>query len=168
MNDTRKTVFISHSSTDRETALRVAAALRESGVDAVIDVSDVPIGADFVRSMQETLDRADAVVVVVGKDRSPATRREWGEVLRRTWEDDHTPVVPVVLGDAEAPGWMRDRKHITLDIPSDAGIRKIVDLLGDPATAGFRRSAEGERRLEERLVEIRQSARALADAGYDA
>ena len=58
-------VFISHGDADREFAAEIADSLRNAGVDAWLDASDVEPGTNWLRSGARALDRADAMVLVI-------------------------------------------------------------------------------------------------------
>ena len=58
-------VFISHGDADREFAGEIAESLRNAGVDAWLDASDVEPGTNWLRSGARALDRADAMVLVI-------------------------------------------------------------------------------------------------------
>lgn len=87
-------IFISYSRQDQEFALRLATSLRETGVDVWIDLEDIPAGMKWSSAIQEGLDSAELMIVIISPD-SMASRNvedEWQYYL-----DNHKPVIPVLL-----------------------------------------------------------------------
>jgi hypothetical protein len=63
-------VFISHGDADRDFAAEIATYLRNAGVDAWLDASDVEPGTNWLRSAARALDRADAMILVISEETS--------------------------------------------------------------------------------------------------
>lgn len=106
-------LFISHSSADRPTAERLATDLARLGHQAWIYEWEVRVGESIVGRMDDGLDEADYVVLLIS-ERSLASefvRREWlpkyfEEILRR-----RTAVLPALLEDTELPISLRDKRY---------------------------------------------------------
>jgi TIR domain len=58
-------VFISHGDADRDFAAEIANSLRNAGVEAWLDASDVEPGTNWLRSGARALDRAEAMILVI-------------------------------------------------------------------------------------------------------
>ncbi|HEX9460307.1 MAG TPA: toll/interleukin-1 receptor domain-containing protein [Thermoanaerobaculia bacterium] len=58
-------VFISHGDADRDFAAEIANYLRNAGIEAWLDASDVEPGTNWLRSGARALDRADAMILVI-------------------------------------------------------------------------------------------------------
>jgi hypothetical protein len=58
-------VFISHGDADHDFAAEIANSLRNAGVDAWLDASDVEPGTNWLRSGARALDRAEAMILVI-------------------------------------------------------------------------------------------------------
>lgn len=63
-------VFISHGDADRDFAAEIANSLRNAGIDAWLDASDVEPGTNWLRSGARALDRADAMILVISAETS--------------------------------------------------------------------------------------------------
>jgi len=157
-------VFISYSHDQRELAHRVADELRQHGADTLL-ADELHAGSDLQGWMRDALDHAKAVVVVVGTERSAWNRFELSEVLKRAWADDDVFILPVLVGDADPPGYLRDLHALHVD--SDGrGIERVVATLEHPPKRGLMRTNEGDKRLDDRLAQIEQAA-AEAEATAD-
>lgn len=58
-------VFISYGDADRDFAAEIANSLRNAGIDAWLDASDVEPGTNWLRSGARALDRADTMILVL-------------------------------------------------------------------------------------------------------
>lgn len=148
-------VFLSHALADAELTRRIASEMRHSGFD-VQTIDDAPPGAQLSEAVQAALDAADVYVVVVSMDsaHSPRARFELSEVLKRCWEDSGKRVIPVVVGEAELPGALRDRQALFINPDESANLRRLL-AVDDPLSAAdsLTAFASGQRVLD-RLDEI--------------
>lgn len=87
-------IFISYSRTDEPFARRLAESLSEMGADIWIDVEDIPAGYKWSRAIQEGLDSARLLIVIISPDSmsSSNVEDEWQYYL-----DNDKPVIPVLL-----------------------------------------------------------------------
>lgn len=91
-------VFISYSRKDERFARQLATALSNRGYDVWIDVEDIPAGMKWSSAIQQGLDSANAMVVVISPDSMASTNveDEWQYFL-----DQRKPVVPILLREAK-------------------------------------------------------------------
>ncbi len=91
-------VFISYSRSDEEFSRRLARSLSESGMDVWIDIEDIPAGMKWSKAIQEGLDSAEVMVVLISPDSmaSSNVEDEWQYFL-----DHGKPVIPVLLQPAK-------------------------------------------------------------------
>lgn len=165
-------VFISHAPATTRPALDLSRALRSHGVGTFLALEDLKPG-DSMRSAHETaLRSADGIVFLV----DPASTSGWGQpgewmsALEAAWERPKTVLIPVLLGDAEAPPFLRDRLALRLDNPpgsSDRLASRVLTLLRRgraAAGAGKSRRARERARRSARLREIKGYAAGLRNA----
>ncbi|MBL8147573.1 MAG: TIR domain-containing protein [Anaerolineae bacterium] len=91
-------VFISYSRKDERFARQLATALSNRGYDVWIDVEDIPAGMKWSSAIQQGLDSANVMVVVISPDSMVSTNveDEWQYFL-----DQRKPVVPILLREAK-------------------------------------------------------------------
>jgi hypothetical protein len=159
-------VFISHSHSSDATAEVLAEKLQASGMDVFFDRQAIATGEHWDDAIRKALDAADAFVVLIDQHTEASTeaRRELSEILKRTWEDESKVIVPVVIGDAELPGFLRDVQAVRIEEGGAEAATRTVSrrLTQDPG--GVQRSEAGEARLKERLTDIEdRAAQELAD-----
>jgi TIR domain-containing protein/CHAT domain-containing protein/AAA ATPase-like protein len=92
-------VFISYSSKDKAAVHPFAEALRDRGFDIWLDAWQIPIGQDFVASINKGLDEAEASIIVftADADASPWVKAELSYLIYARVHEQK-PLIPVVLG----------------------------------------------------------------------
>jgi formylglycine-generating enzyme required for sulfatase activity len=90
-------IFISYSRTDESFARRLAASLSNLGADVWIDVEDIPAGMKWSSAIQQGLDNAELMIVIISPDSmtSRNVEDEWQYYL-----DHGKPIIPVLLHPA--------------------------------------------------------------------
>lgn len=91
-------IFISYSRRDEAFARQLAGSLSDMGADIWIDVEDIPAGMKWSSAIQQGLDSAEVMIVIITPE-SMASRNvedEWQYYL-----DHNMPVIPVLLRDAK-------------------------------------------------------------------
>jgi hypothetical protein len=149
----RDRVFISYRQGDDDIAHAIAQRLAGAGSKVWLDKLEVGEGA---HAIHEALDSARAFVLVIGSAPSTSLLWEWSGIAQRLWADPQTPVVPVLIGDAQPPGFLRDRAAIHLRPGELSGLDDLMRVLEEPTTTNAD-DAAGRRAV--RLEEIRESAR---------
>ncbi len=91
-------VFISYSRKDEAFSRQLAASLSEMGLDVWIDVDDIPVGQKWSSAIQQGLDKADLMILVISPDSmaSQNVEDEWQYFL-----DSRKTVVPVLARPAK-------------------------------------------------------------------
>jgi formylglycine-generating enzyme required for sulfatase activity len=91
-------IFISYSRKDEEFARRLMTSFAETGADVWIDLEDIPAGMKWSSAIQEGLDGADLMVVIISPDSmiSRNVEDEWQYYL-----DHSKPIIPILLKPAK-------------------------------------------------------------------
>ena len=89
-------IFLSYRSTEREYALKLAAALKSAGVHIWMDVLDagIKVGDDWVQVLQDSLDSCAGMIAVLSPDY--VTSRYCRRELKRA-DTLGRPIYPVLL-----------------------------------------------------------------------
>jgi hypothetical protein len=159
-------VFISHSDSSDATAEVLAEKLQASGLNVFLGRQDGSPDEQWDR-IRKALDTADAFVVLIDQHTQVSTsaRRELGEILKRTWDNESKVIVPVVIGEAELPGFLRDMQAVRIE--EEGSVEAVVSTVSRRLTqdpGGVHRSEAGEARLKERLTDLEdRAAQELAD-----
>ena len=156
-------VFISHSRVNSSSALRLCEELRQRGVETWLDVRDLAPGAEWDQSVAEAIQSADGFVFLIGPPGSSDRWQqfEWQEVVNREYYlDAAKPLLPVLIGEPELPGFLKTRQVLVLtDAPTSCKdvADKVVDILGNPA------SSVDEQKMELGREARRQALRSLQE-----
>lgn len=129
-------VFLSHSRQYGSAALKLQEQLGSRGVKVWLDLRELDPGEDWNRQVADAIAAADGFIVIVGAEPDPSQRFEWAQLTdREIYLDASKPLVPVVFGSAEIPGFLRTRKIISAPrsgIDFDALAAQIAEALGKP------------------------------------
>lgn len=167
MSPTPLRVFVSHSRADTGIALKLANRLRAAGFEAWIDEYARP-GPRWQDLIRDQLDAADAFVLLIGSEPSAWTRFELSEVLKRAWADNSKIVLPVLIGPAHLPGYLRDLDAVRVDKSTGHGLEDVLrHFASQGAWGGLHRTEQGDVRLRRRLEELEETAARLAETAEE-
>jgi TIR domain len=150
-------VFVSHSRVDSSAAFRLCEELRKRNVVTWLDVRDLAPGTDWDTTVVSAIHEAAAFVFLIGPP-GPGDRWqtfEWQQVVDHEYYlDPAKPLIPVLIGEPELPGFLKTRQVLTLGDSPEACERvadEIVNALKNPATS-----------VDEKKLELGRQARQVA------
>lgn len=109
--------YLSCASEDRDFVLRVADALRGSGLDVSFEESELQAGADWLVSIETAITRADYFIFFISPasvERPTYARRELQVALERTTQMSASTrfLLPVLLEEADVPMLLRQTQWL--------------------------------------------------------
>jgi hypothetical protein len=112
----KPTAFLSHSSSDRLIADKLAADLRALGICVWIDSERIKYGQSIPRAIEEGLKLSTAVLVLISDafSRSRWCRAEYEPILSTEIDSGRLLVVPVLVETAEIPLLLRSKRYCDL------------------------------------------------------
>jgi hypothetical protein len=151
-------VFISHSRTNASAAFRLCDELRKRNVETWLDVRDLEPGAEWNAAVSSAIRSAAGVVFLIGPDSADRGQTfEWQQVVEHEYYlDPAKPLIPVLIGQPEIPGFLRTRQALVLgDTPQscEAAADSIVVALQNPATGVDEKKLELGREARRRALE---------------
>jgi len=163
-------VFISHSRVNSSTALRLCDELRKRSVDTWLDVRDLEPGAEWDRSVASAIQGAAGFVFLIGPP-GPGDRWqtfEWQQVVDLEYYlDPSKPLIPVLIGDPDVPGFLKTRQSLVLeDTLGSCGdvADKIVSALKNPASCVDEKKLElGRQARRQALESFREYSQVLGE-----
>jgi hypothetical protein len=163
-------VYISHSRQNASAAFRISEALEGRQVKTWLDLRELGSGADWNEKVAEATRNAGAFVFLIGPP-GPDDRLqqfEWQQVVEEEYYLDPTkPLIPVVIGGAEVPGFLRARKAIPVDasmIDFQTLADTIVDSINKPGDTVDPGSIERGRQARDlALKNLREYSRELEE-----
>lgn len=161
-------VFLSHSDASATHGARLGELLAAEGIEPVGARSVVRPGEDWATAIEQQVKDADALVFLIEPEaRGDALlQKQWQLALQESWSAPDKPLIPVLLGDAELPGFLKNRQAISVASEQDLGT--VAQLVASGLSTGERfahlPAAEESRAVErkQRLEEITRDTTQLA------
>jgi hypothetical protein len=125
-------VFISHSSLDKQIAGGLALELAKRGVDVWLDEWAIQVGDSISRRVEEALENCTYVILLLspGALASNWVDKEWRAAFSREMSRGEVTVLPVLAAKCELPPLLRDRKYADISESFERGVNELVRLLG--------------------------------------
>jgi hypothetical protein len=127
-------IFISYSAQDRETAARLVDRLKMDGHDVWIDSLQIQPGDNFQSKIEQGLERADALIVIVSENsfKSPWVQREFAVIALQEISKRERRVIPVRIDKSPLPSYLADRLYLDLTEDFDGGLIRFSKALAPP------------------------------------
>ena len=159
-------VFISYAADTKPLAQVLTDALQKEGIRAWVDFSDLRPGQRWQDEIERAVESSDSFVILVSPESyaTPWLEAEWRAALAGAWSDSHKTMIPVVVGAADPPPFLRDWVSLRIDPTSGSTTwtRQVLDALRSRShDTAHNRSPQDRREREERLDEISRGAREL-------
>lgn len=124
-------IFISHSHEDKHAVQKIVARLEAAGHDVWIDSLKLRPGDNIQRKIQEGLEKADALVVVISKNsfRSKWVQQEFSAIALQQISKRERRVLPVKIDSSTVPSYLANRVYLDLSENFDAGLERLVEAL---------------------------------------
>lgn len=128
---TRRRVFISHSSKDRQFARWLAVDLGNKGHVPWLDEWQIRVGDSIPTRIGEGLDSSGALIVVLSEHAvsSRWVEREWQAKYTSEIHDGGIQVLPVLLKECEVPALLRMKKYADFRLDYSEGLRDLLAAL---------------------------------------
>ncbi len=127
-------VFISYSSDSKKWADRLADALRDNGITPWMADEKLPPGVAWQAEIEKAVKSSNCVVGLFdSRDQNdPSQRWKWAEILDAILEEKERPLIPILLNDAELPGFLHSVQAIRVKDPShewDEAVESLIEVL---------------------------------------
>lgn len=164
-------VFISHSRQNSSAALKLCDRLSSHGVKTWLDIRELDSGANWQERVADVIGGADGFIFIVGPP-GPSDqwqRFEWEQVTAHEYYlDPKKPLVPIVIGDAELPGFLRTRYVLRVPVENidfDELADSVLQVLQRPeATVDPEQLERGLEARRQALASLREYAEDLEQA----
>jgi len=162
-------VFLSHGNVSVTQTGQLTARLRAAGIETMDASSLLQPGGDWASAMEQQVKDADALVFLVEPDSERDTRLQdqWRSAIQQSWSAPAKPMIPVLVGNAQLPGFLRDRQAI--QVANEDDWSRVAELVAaslrtdraqaDAAVTRTEASQSMDRR--QRLDEIAEDATKL-------
>jgi hypothetical protein len=110
-------VFISHSRANGSAAFRLCEELRKRKVETWLDARDLAPGVEWDQGVISAIQSADGFVFLIGPQ-GPGDRWqtfEWQQIVNHEYYlDPAKPLIPVLIGNPDVPGFLKTRQSLVL------------------------------------------------------
>ncbi len=132
----RPTVFLSHSSKDKDFVDRLAADLERAGIDVWYDRWEIGVGDSIVSKINAGLKESDYVIAVISPDsvQSKWVTLEINAALIESLGKKSSYLLPILLADTDLPPVLRDRRYADFHRDYEQGLREVLDVLAEDAS----------------------------------
>ena len=124
-------VFVSHTSRDKDAALKLAKTLNFCAVDVWLDDWELEIGQSLTEKIAKAMDesRFIAILITTNYNKTVWTKTEYKKALAREQREGRVVMLPIVVGEAEVPAFLEDKIYIDLRQDFFTGVVKLVGLV---------------------------------------
>ncbi len=161
-------IYISHSRQNGSAALKLSDRLATRGIATWLDLRELESGSDWSPQVAEAIRTATGFVFLIGPGAEPDhfQRIEWQHIAEGEYYlDPDKPLVPVLIGDTELPGFLRTRNCLRVgptSIDFDALADKVAAALQTPgATLDPENLKRGRAAREQALASLKFYAQDL-------
>jgi TIR domain-containing protein len=136
--ETMPTIFLSHSSKDKDTARRIAVDLSMSDIRVWFDEWEIVIGESISQKISRGLEDSEFVVVLLSAHsvESGWVQKEWMSRIGEEAESKSVAILPVVVDDCVIPALLRDKRRADIREGYDGALRELIAAIRVLATAG--------------------------------
>jgi len=167
------TVFLSHSSRDKDAARRIAVDLSMSNIKVWFDEWQIAVGESISQNISRGLEDSAFVVVLLSAHsvESGWVQKEWMSRIGEEAQSKDVAILPVVVNDCTIPILLRDKRHADIRDNYDNALRELIASIrtlatsGEAVTAGLRLVTLGPRRPRRRNARDERRARRRGRAG---
>lgn len=132
-------IFISHSSIDKQIARRLTAELTRIGVRAWLDEREIKVGDDIIENIESGIRESDylALVLTPKSVRSTWVTEELNAFRIRQYSEKTGRVLPLLFEDCEIPPMLRSKKYADFRSSFSQGFQELLRAIGieDQGTA---------------------------------
>lgn len=127
------TVFISYNRKDEEFVTKLSSALVRHNVPVWRDIWQLNVGDSITSSVQEALEKASFVCLVLSKNalESKWVEREINASLVRELEEKSLSILPLIIDDCKLPLFLRDKLYADFRSDFDSGVKLVLNSVAD-------------------------------------
>ncbi len=123
-------VFVSYSHQNRRQARTLIQGLEASGISTVSAAEDLTHAETWDSEVGQAIRNADAVVLLVDSKHEPdrLQESEWRAAVEAGWEEPGKRIIPLFLGEGEAPSFLSNRMAVRVRHPKEELKRAVEQL----------------------------------------
>lgn len=127
------TVFLSHSSEDKDLARRIAKDLKNHSIKVWFDEWEIHIGNSITQKIERGLEDADFVAVLLSKHsvKSGWVEKEWQSKIGEEVAEKKIIILPIKGEKCRTPVLLRDKRYADIEKNYKSGINDLLNAIGE-------------------------------------
>jgi formylglycine-generating enzyme required for sulfatase activity len=149
-------VFISYARKDEAFVRQLAKALSDVGVNVWLDVEDIPAGMKWSSAIQQGLDTAELLILVITPEsmESVNVEDEWQYFI-----DEKKPIIPVLLSEAKVHFQLRRLQYLSFANSNfEIAFRQLCDELERKGVSLKRNQSIPQLEREQHAAPLREAS----------
>jgi hypothetical protein len=136
LSATAPSLFLCHSSSDKEFARKLAIGLAGNGLKVWIDEAEIQVGDSLLSKIESGILGAKYLVVLLSRAsvQSRWCQEELRMALARQISGRDITVLPVLIEACEVPGFLQEKKYA--DLTNSGGLEGVLSELSAAASVG--------------------------------
>ena len=142
-------IFLSHSSSDKKLARRIANALLKAGIEVWLDEWEILVGDSITQRIQHGLDDTDFVAVLLSEKsvESGWVEKEWQSQIGVEAVFKRVVILPLRTDDCQIPTLLRDKRYADFRSRFATAMAEFVAAIKGHATRPSRQVATQQPRI---------------------
>lgn len=128
-----KSIFLCHSSTDKQSVREIAKQLTIKGSQVWLDEAEILVGDSIIEKIQDGIEKSDYLGIVLSPNSVASiwVKKEVEAALTQEIESGAVKVIPILLESCEIPLFLRPKKYADVSSAEsfDQGIQDVVKRL---------------------------------------
>jgi|GEM_PF-1881953 len=133
--DMLKSIFLCHSSVDKQTVREIAQKLTIRGSQVWLDEAEILVGDSILEKIQDGINRSDYLGIVLSKKsvESIWVKKEVEAALTYEIETEEVKVLPILIEKCNIPLFLKPKKYADMTAPElyKEGIESIIKRLAN-------------------------------------
>ncbi|KFJ11625.1 TIR domain protein [Delftia acidovorans] len=129
-----KSIFLSHTYTDKTFVRKLAADLEAHGIRYWLDEAEIKVGESLIEKIRQGLDEVDYVAAVLSPNSiaSPWVQRELDVAMNQEISGRKIKVLPLIYRKCDLPGFLLGKFYadFTNDSEYHLGLKRLVESIG--------------------------------------
>ena len=126
-------IFLSHSSVDKEFVRELHKYLEDHGIKSWIDEAEIKIGDSLLKKISEGIKKAEYVAIILSPNsiNSPWVETELEIAMNQEINERKIKVLPILIEHCEIPEFLKHKKYGDFRTPSKviSGLKELLEIL---------------------------------------
>ena len=147
-----KSIFLSHSSEDKEFVRELHKNLSKNGINSWIDEAEIKMGDSLIQKIGEGIEKADYVAIILSPKsiKSNWCQKELEIAITKEIKHGRTSVIPILIEDCKIPPFLEGKKYGDFRT-SGKSLKGLMELLSILTSGSPKKEHEHERTIKKKI-----------------